>query len=326
MSNQTTSERLLHAIRSGNTPHGLLLCGPTGESCNDLALLAASICCTGKEDIRALENCPRFLQLGPQPILIDDVRQLEERLSYRVEGDHSRCALLLNVHNMTVQAQNAFLKTLEDPPHNTLFILTGREAGILPTIRSRCSIWRFGAQNPSEVAAALQQDGVEEKTAQLSAALSGGVLVQARTMATPTYQAFRNQALKVLMDAFGPLPPFTAMSNLLSQIFEENAPQRTPGDARRAAAGACLSIWMTFLRDVLLLGHRQGQVSAYHPDQTKQAQILAQRFTIEIIQCIIKHVAEAEKRLFLKANPALTMDRLLMQIQSTAGQSNTEEL
>ena len=142
MSNQAIAQRLLASIAGGTATHAHLLTGPWADHCTALALQAAALCCTGTADPALLSRCPGYLQLGPEPILVDHIRELEERLSYRLEDGQRQCVTLLHVHDMNTAAQNAFLKTLEEPPPQTLFLLAGREAGVLPTIRSRCTVWR----------------------------------------------------------------------------------------------------------------------------------------------------------------------------------------
>ncbi len=72
---------------------------------------------------------------------IEAVRQLEQFLALKVPGkakEHDRAVVLENAHLLTLQAQNALLKTLEEPPAGTVLILTVNHGqGVLPTIRSR---------------------------------------------------------------------------------------------------------------------------------------------------------------------------------------------
>ena len=77
-------------------------------------------------------------------ILIEQVRMLDERLLHMPMAGKKRIVLILEADRMTDEAANCFLKTLEEPPVDTVFILTrSRPEYLLPTIRSRCRMIRF---------------------------------------------------------------------------------------------------------------------------------------------------------------------------------------
>jgi DNA polymerase-3 subunit delta' len=123
-------------------------------------------------------------------ILVDEVRDLERTLGLTSTGDSLKVALLLDVDRMNDQAQNAFLKTLEEPTDRTLLLLTSTNPRLLlPTVRSRCHVISLlGNRRSYESATRL---GVFPVLAQLrfgagaAAALAGGhalatVFAQAR--------------------------------------------------------------------------------------------------------------------------------------------------
>jgi DNA polymerase-3 subunit gamma/tau len=79
---------------------------------------------------------------------VDDVRDLRERVAYAPAGGHWKVYILDEAHMLTKEAWNAFLKTLEEPPPNTAFVLATTEAHkVMPTIADRCQ--RFDFQRPS---------------------------------------------------------------------------------------------------------------------------------------------------------------------------------
>ena len=79
---------------------------------------------------------------------VDDVRDLRERVAYAPAGGHWKVYILDEAHMLTKEAWNAFLKTLEEPPPNTVFVLATTEAHkVMATIADRCQ--RFDFQRPS---------------------------------------------------------------------------------------------------------------------------------------------------------------------------------
>jgi len=77
----------------------------------------------------------------PGAIGIDEIRDLQKKLSLKSSNGGLKVAIINNAHNLTIAAQNALLKTLEEPPKNSQIILTAPTAeSLLPTIVSRCQI------------------------------------------------------------------------------------------------------------------------------------------------------------------------------------------
>ena len=134
---------LLHARRSGRLPHALLLTGTPAAGTHQLALaLAAELNGTTATTLDALRHpmC-RVLRPGSKSrkILIEDIRGIEPFLALRAEEGATKFIVILEADRMMEEAANAFLKTLEEPPPQTLIILiTEQPSRLLTTILSRC--------------------------------------------------------------------------------------------------------------------------------------------------------------------------------------------
>jgi len=149
-------ERLEAAVAGGRLPHALLLHGPDGVGKEQFAgAIAAALLCNGRG--AHLEACGRcaecvLTRAGSHPdlhwlrppedrrtIAVDQVRELAERLAMTSMRRGRRVAIVTPAHAMTANAQNALLKTLEEPAAGTLLVLvSARPSGLLPTLRSRC--------------------------------------------------------------------------------------------------------------------------------------------------------------------------------------------
>ena len=89
-------------------------------------------------------------------IKVDQVREVIERTAYRPFEGRRRIVIIDEADAMLSEAQNALLKTLEEPPSASMFVLvTSRPDELLPTVRSRCQRLRFGRLSPGEIAAVL---------------------------------------------------------------------------------------------------------------------------------------------------------------------------
>jgi DNA polymerase-3 subunit delta' len=176
---QTGARELLESAVAGDRfPHALLLHGPAGVGKDQFAAaLAAALVCRGR-GVR-LEACGRcaecaLSQAGSHPdlhwlrrpedrrsISVDQVREIAERLALTSMRRGWRVAIVTPAHTMTHNAQNALLKTLEEPAAGTLLVLvSSRPSSLLPTLRSRCQ--RIEIARPP---AALAQDWLAARLA-----------------------------------------------------------------------------------------------------------------------------------------------------------------
>jgi DNA polymerase III subunit delta' len=118
-----------------------------------------------------------------------------------------------DAHTMTEQAQNALLKSLEEPaPTSHVLLVTGAPQALLPTIRSRCQVLRFGPLPAAILEQHLQdRHGLSADEARLRASLSGGSLGAALTFEAAGYRAVRD----LLVEGFSRLPSFGPLERML---------------------------------------------------------------------------------------------------------------
>ena len=183
-------EKLEAALAADRLPHALLLHGPDGVGKDVFAgALAAALLCSGRgERLLACGRCPEcaLTRAGSHPdlhwlrrpedrktISVDQVREVAERLAMTSMRRGWRIAIVAPAHAMTPNAQNALLKTLEEPAASTLLVLvSSRPSALLPTLRSRCQ--RIELARPPE-------DSTRKwLTAELGAAPQAGLLALAR--------------------------------------------------------------------------------------------------------------------------------------------------
>jgi len=137
-------------------------------------------------------------------ILIDDIRALKRDLSMTSYEGHGIVALILEAERMKAEAANALLKILEEPPPQTLIMLTANSlAGMLPTIVSRCQPVRLLVLTREQIVAALQQKhGVPPEHAQFIAKLANGSFRRALDLLDEDVDTRRQQAVDFLRMAF----------------------------------------------------------------------------------------------------------------------------
>ena len=138
-------------------------------------------------------------------IKIDVIRDVLSRTAYRPFEGRRRVVLIREAETLEPQAQNALLKSLEEPPPSTVFILTTSVPGtLLPTVRSRAMMLRFGRLPADEVAAVLVRDhAYGDAEARALAALADGSIGQALALATTDVAELREIALLLLQQTAG---------------------------------------------------------------------------------------------------------------------------
>lgn len=164
----TLRERLapvLRAMKRGRAAHAYLLLGPPAGGCAAAGcLLIRAFLCPDRPD-EGCGRCRSCLGIGrdahpdyaavrpasrSRQVLIEQVRDLETRLSRKPVWGQRRAGLIQEADRMTIQAANAFLKTLEEPPPETLLVLTAAALEGLPeTIVSRCQRVYIGEIEPA---------------------------------------------------------------------------------------------------------------------------------------------------------------------------------
>lgn len=160
--------------------HALLIYGPRGSG--KTATMATIAAKTLGIEPSKLDSYPYLLRLVPdekQKISVDTVRNnVDHFLSSKVPGNNAirRILEIEEADKMTEEAQNALLKNLEEPPLDTLFILTSSNLNkLLLTVRSRTTILRIKRPTAQDLSTQLQQLGFDKTSIERAMGLSGGM-------------------------------------------------------------------------------------------------------------------------------------------------------
>lgn len=178
---------LKHAIQSNKLAHAYLFCGPRGVGKTSCArIFAKTINCLDPtaegEACNACESCRAFNEQRSYNIheldaasnnSVDDIRSLIDQVRIPPPIGKYKVFIIDEVHMLSSAAFNAFLKTLEEPPHHALFILaTTEKHKVLPTILSRCQIYDFSRISVADMVEHLQYVASLENVAAEAEALN----------------------------------------------------------------------------------------------------------------------------------------------------------
>jgi DNA polymerase-3 subunit delta' len=192
-------ETLRQRLITGRLHHAYLFVGPEGVGKRTLAMALAQALHCARQAGDFCGQCPNCVAIqnnnhpdvrvigplmGKKEISIQQVREIEKELIYRSFSSGKKVAILDPATLMNWPAQNALLKTLEEPPQNCLLILIAARGGrLLPTVRSRCLRLSFASLSRHAVTGFLtSKAGKTAEEAEFLAALSQGSLATAKNI------------------------------------------------------------------------------------------------------------------------------------------------
>jgi DNA polymerase III subunit delta' len=260
LSHHQARQRLWSAMRNGALHHAYLFEGPrgVGKSLVALRLVQAANCDSGEPcgicaTCQAIANNrhPDIIFVEPDPtratpiISVDAIREVVRQTTYHRYGSKRRFVIIDPAEAMQVGAANALLKTLEEPPPYTGFILIANHAkALLPTIVSRCQRTRFGAVASDELEQWLNEQGVDQ--ASIVAHLSQGCPGRALELADGGLEQRLQRRDNLLGVLNGPLDGIFEWSR---KICDGKKRQQWMVEVE-----AILEVVEDLLRDVVILG------------------------------------------------------------------------
>jgi DNA polymerase-3 subunit delta' len=334
LGNELVQRILYRAVDGGQLHHSLLFHGPEGVGKRRMALrLAMYRCCPqreggGKDCGGVCPSCSRMAQgkhpdlteLAPEEklnglIKIDPVTDLIRQAQFRPYEAPGRTFLFDGAERMTAEAANALLKTLEEPPSSSLFILiASRPDSLLPTIRSRCQGFRFRPFPPRRLEEALVQAfGIPAAEARLRARLAEGSLGRALSVDLEALREERELALRVLRTAAAAgWQPRQELMGMASGLSENKASWESRGrEVPRLLA--------SLLRDAILLQRGGDPTFLTHADLSEELGDLA-RDAAEIDPYeACRSLEEVEEGIRRNLNRRLLCELLFMKLARNLG-------
>lgn len=320
-------ELLGAAVSRGSLPPSLIFAGPDGIGKRRTAIaLAQLLNCpspvdAGRDACGVCASCTRIARLVHADVLliepgetgaikVDAVRQAIERTAYRPFEGRRRMVIIDQADGLLVEAQNALLKTLEEPPAASTFVLvTARPDVLLPTVRSRCQRLRFGRLSPADVARVLiREEGFSEADAHAAASAGDGSVGTALDGATDGFSEAREAAAQLLEAAAASADPRRRLDGA----------KRLAGGARsgsdREALGRRLRAVSSLLRDVGAIHARADEASLANGDQLPLLRGLAAAYDAERAVKGFAAVDRAVEALGRNASPKIVADWIALQL------------
>jgi DNA polymerase-3 subunit delta' len=317
----------------GRVPHGLLFQGPEGCGKASVAMtFAAQLLCDenggpcgrcdscrlidsgGHPDLLVVHRMPKkataSAPAGPsggpedlrQFILVDQIRELTRVAGMAPRRGARRVFVIDPADRMNNEAQNALLKTLEEPPGSAVLILVAsRPHLLLPTVRSRCFVVGFAALRVRELAAALIERGLDAAEATTRAALAEGRPGRALDLDLKQLQERRDRLLGCLESLATSPSALADLAGMAADIAGKTQSHLLES----------LELLEALFRDAARAGQREDDPGLVHADLAKRLRTLGRRIGPERAAGLVGCVERLRRDLRLNVNRTLVAESIL---------------
>ena len=317
-------DHLTHTIEQGKISHAYVIIGERFSGKEFIAnVFAMALQCEHPDGVEPCQQCHSCKQAlsGNQPDIIrvthekpntigvDDIRtQINTDIAIKPYSSPRKIYIIQEGEKMTAQAQNALLKTLEEPPaYAVILILTTNMDALLPTILSRCVVLNMKPVRDDLVKKYLMEElQIPDYKANVCVAFARGNLGKARQLASSEeFDHIKEEAvsmLKYVQDM-----EINEMLAAIKKIQEYKFDVEDYLDI--------LAIWY---RDVLLFKATNDANHLIFKEEIQYIKKCADRCAYEGIEDILKALDKAKSRLKANVNFELTMELLLMAIKENS--------
>ena len=313
-------EHLQNAIAMNKVSHAYIINGERNAGKEFIArVFAMALQCEKKEAEPCGEchsckqalsnNQPDIIYIShekPNTIGVEDIRaQINNDIVIKPYSSPRKIYIVNEGEKMTPQAQNALLKTLEEPPeYAVIVILTTNVEALLPTVLSRCVVLNMKPVSDALVKKYLmEQLGVPDYKANICVAFARGNIGKAKLLASSEeFEKVKDEAISLV-------------KNINDMEIHEIVKAIKKISEYKFDVNDYLDILMAWYRDVLFFKATKDVNSLVFKEEIQQIMRVSDRSTYEGIETIVKALQQAKRRLEANVNFDLTMELLLLTIQ-----------
>lgn len=252
----------------------------------------------------------RFMVEGASQIRIGAIRELRRNLSLSNSLPGRKFVIILNAEEMRIEAQNALLKTLEEPRKNITFILlTTRKEQILPTILSRCQMLFFPALPTKYIYSKLINEfGKSDLEAQLIAKFSAGSMTIALEFLESDAKVVRDSMVDFLRSSLKKDFPSSILSSNITEFAEK---------LDKKKANVALNLFAQWIRDAFLVSKNGNNTYVINEDDIETLKRFAGKFAKRDLPSVIDYIEEARRYIFSNVNISQILLDLFLKIRVT---------
>lgn len=315
------TKTLRHAVANGRIAHAYLFCGPRGTGKTSTGrILAKAINCLNPEQgepCNKCQICQAFNEGSALDIIeidaasnrgIDEIRALREKVNYAPNLARYKVYIIDEVHMITKEASNAFLKTLEEPPPHAIFILATTEPHkVLATILSRCQRFDFHRLSQAAVIAKLkyicekEDIRIELEALRLIAKVTTGSLRDAENLLEQLVAYYGNQIelhqVQTMLGISGDLRIRELAKHIINKDVTAGLKTINSVSADRLDLRQFNRELIDYLRDLLLVKSGSEEVVDATSDDLAEIKNLAASASLDYLLTAIKCFSEIDFRL-----------------------------
>lgn len=318
---QQIKNHLQSAIKQNTISHAYILCGEKGSGKRTVSdAIAQTIQCENRADgIDACEICKSCMQAKSHnhpdikyithekaSISVDDIReQLNNDISIKPYSSQYKVYIIPDSNKMTEQAQNALLKTIEEPPaYAVIILITDNMSGILPTIQSRCVTLNLKPLSNNEIAGYLTAHlKLEPERAQIAAGFCQGNMGKAiRFASSEDFQEMKDEILSLLKSV-----DTMSVTEIVNSIKNFSQNKHNINDY--------LDLMLLWYRDVLMFKVTKDTNLLLYQGEYKSISKQASMRGYEDIEKIIKAIDKAKIRLDANVNFEIVLELMVLALK-----------
>lgn len=317
LGNEMVKDHFKKAIANHKISHAYILTGEAGMGRKSIAnAFAMTLLCEkgGSEPCMSCHSCKQVMS-GNHPDLIyvthekpgsigvDDVReQINDTIMIRPYSSYYKIYIVDEAEKMTVQAQNALLKTIEEPPaYAVIILITTNQEAFLPTILSRCVQMKLKPLKDFTIKNYLTQNlHIAEKDADICAAFARGNLGKAIHLALSDEFRELFQKVMVLVKNVGTMD-ISMLLDCIREMKEQNFD-----------IGEVLDLMQLWYRDVLMFKVTKDMNLLIFKDEYKMINEMGEKIDYAGLEAILAAIDTARTRLNANVNMELAMELLLL--------------
>lgn len=239
---------------------------------------------------------------------IDYFRQEIRPAAYYKPNEGQKTVIIMTgIESMKKEAANSFLKLLEEPAEDLIFLLTADNTeALLPTIISRCQHIQLSPLKTKEIEQALiKQDGADENEAAYLARVSGGNYAMTRFFDVDTLKSIRGSIIEYLRHSYS-----QDAVNITQTAQDWQSQENLEGQI------AILNVMEVFLRDLLVYRSTQNEELITNADQLEVIQKFCETMTEARLEDMIEQVNECKPMIYRNVQPKLIFTSLAFQFSS----------
>lgn len=291
---------LSNSIKSNMISHAYMFEGPNGVGKNTMARELAAILL----EMENLFNSPDYIEIKPDgnSIKIAQIRKLQSDILVKPYKSY-KIYVIDEAQKMTVEAQNALLKTLEEPPKYAIIILiTDNKESLLDTIKSRCEIIKFTPIPIREVANYLTMSGVDEKRASLLANFSRGSMKKAIELSeSEDFHLMREEVQKYVETFLG--------GNLIEIMDIQSSIEKYKDQITNV-----LDLMINYFRDIMMVKENVDNSMIINLDRLVFIKNMSNKTTYSQLSKIIDIIEETKNKLRSNCNFNISIQVMTLNI------------